>query len=250
MISAVVLTKNEEKNIVDCLESISFCDELIIVDDFSDDRTVELAEKYFMNNKKLKIFKRKLDGDFSSQRNFAMEKAKSEWILFLDADERATPLLKKEIIYKIDELKHIDGFFVNRTNVLWGKPLRFGEFLGEKRIRLGKKKSGAWVNKVHEVWNVKGHIQTLNNPILHYPHESLDEFLKKINSYSEIRAKELYVKGVRSNILKIVFYTKSKFLYNYFLRLGFLDGIRGLFVALLMSLNSFLVRGKLWKMQE
>ena len=250
MITAIILTKNEEKNIIDCIESVLFCDEVIVLDDDSSDRTLDVIGKYFGNNRKINILKRKAEGDFAKQRNYALDRAKGDWALFIDADERILQLLKKEIIYKIDEFKKVDGFSIKRQNFLWGKPVRFGEFLGEKRIRLGRKKSGHWVNKVHEVWDIKGEVQALSNPMLHYPHQSLNEFLKKINFYSNIRAKELYDAGIKTNILKIVLYTKLKFFYNYIIKLGFLDGVRGLIIALLMSFNSFLVRGKLWKMQK
>mgnify|MGYP001559214827 CR=1 FL=1 len=250
MISAVILTKNEEKNIIDCIESVLFCDEILIIDDFSDDRTLQAVEKYFGKNRKITVLKRKIDGDFAKQRNYALEKAKGEWVLFVDADERIPQLLRKEIIYKIDEFKKTDGFSIKRRNFLWGKPLRFGEFLGEKKIRLGKKSSGQWVNRIHEVWDIKGEVQTLNNPIFHYPHESMDEFLKKLNLYSSIRAQELHGLGIRTSVIKVILYTKFKFFYNYVIKLGFLDGVRGLIVALLMSFNSFLVRGKLWRMQK
>ena len=251
MISAVILTKNEEKNIIDCLESIAFCDEIIIVDDQSSDRTLDIVEKFFKGNNKLRLFKRKLEGDFSRQRNFALSKTKNDWVLFLDADERVTPLLKKEIIYKLDELKDkVNGFYIRRENTLWGKTLRYGEFLFEKHIRLANKKFGKWSGKIHEQWEISGNKEALKNSIIHHPHESINEYLKKINYYTDIRAKELYDQGERSSILKVVFYTKGKFFYNYFLKFGFLDGIRGLIVSLLMSFNSFLVRGKLWRMQE
>lgn len=250
MISAVILTKNEEKNIIDCIESVIFCDEILILDDYSSDRTLEAVGKYFGNNRKITILMRKVEGDFAKQRNYAMDRVKGDWALFVDADERIPQTLKKEIIYKIDEFKVTDGFSIKRQNFLWGKPVRFGDFLGEKRVRLGRKKAGRWANKVHEVWEIKGRVQTLSNPMIHYPHESLDEFLRKINLYSDIRAKELYDLGAKTNIIKIVLYTKFKFVYNYLLKFGFLDGIRGLIVALLMSFNSFLVRGKLWRMQR
>src|SRR5688572_22993760 len=112
MISAIVITKNEEKNIKECLESISWCDEIIIVDDNSTDRTIAIAERT-----KAKVFKRSLNNDFSGQRNFGLEKTKGNWVLFVDADERVTPALWYEIMqHTNNSIGKIDGFYVKRTD--------------------------------------------------------------------------------------------------------------------------------------
>lgn len=245
MISTIILTKNEEKNIIDCVESVDFSDEIIIIDDYSIDRTIDLLEN--LKNKNIKIFKNKLDGDFSKQRNFALDQAQGDWVLFLDADER----IPNELALEIDKIasssnNKTEGFYIKRKDFIWGKELRHGETGSLKLLRLAKKDSGKWVGKVHEVWDVKGHTSELDNSILHYPHQSISEFLKEINFYTDLRAKELYEKGVKSNFLSIILHTKGKFILNYFIRLGILDGVEGLILALLMSFHSFLVRGKLW----
>lgn len=248
-ISAVVLTKNEENNIVDCLESIEWVDEVIVVDDNSEDRTAELAK-----TKGAAIYKRSLNGDFSSQRNFGLKKAKGEWILFVDVDERVTIHLKNEILGTISSQNLLEqklcGFYIQRKDIIWGHTLRFGETGHSKLLRLASKDSGKWEGRVHEEWNVKGNIGQLKNPLLHYPHQSITEFLGEINFYTDIRAKELYEKGVRVNLFSIIAYPKTKFFVNYFLRRGFIDGTAGLLIAVLMSFHSFLVRGKLWQLQQ
>lgn len=240
MISAVVLTKNEEKNIVDCLESLSWCDEIIVVDNNSEDRTLEVSQKFGA-----KVFIRNLNNDFSAQRNFGLEKASGDWILFIDADERVSEELKEEIQFEIKNNK-VDGYLIKRLDSIWGRELWHGETGNIKLVRLAKKNSGKWEGKVHEEWKIEGKLGGLRNFIIHYPHPTISDFLKEINFYTDLRAKELFEKGVKSDSVSILFYPTAKFFNNYFLKLGFLDSIRGLVVALMMSFHSFLVRGKLW----
>ncbi len=242
MISAVVLTKNEEKNIVDCLESLSWCDEVIIVDDNSEDRTAEIAKKMGA-----KVFTRNLDNDFSKQRNYGLEKANGDWILFIDADERISKELKEEIKFKIKNDK-VDSYLIKRVDTIWGRKLKYGENGNIVLLRLARKNNGKWEGKVHEEWKVKGSVGEFKNSILHYPHPTISEFLKEINDYTDIRAKELSEKGIKSDFISILLYPTAKFLKNYFLKLGFLDNIQGLVFAIMMSFHSFLVRGKLWQL--
>jgi len=251
MLSVVILTKNEEKNILDCLETVSWADEVIILDDSSDDRTVEIAENLGLKN--LRVIKKELQSDFSEQRNYAVEKAKNEWILFIDADERVTPQLRSEINdFLIEEKKNhrFNGMHIKRKDMLWGKLLKHGETGNIKLLRLGKKNSGKWYGKVHEEWIVNGDTDTFVNYILHFPHQTISEFLKEINFYTTIRAAELYANKRRTSLFQILAYPKAKFCVNYFLKLGILDGLEGLIFAVLMSLHSFLVRGKLWLLWE
>ncbi len=244
MISAVVLTKNEEKNIIDCLESISFCDEILIVDDYSDDRTEEIAHNYGA-----RVIKAELSNDFAKQRNIGLRNAKNNWVLFVDADERIGKNLADEIIEVVRRGKK-DGYFLKREDIMWGKRLSHGEIGKIKLLRLGKKGKGLWEGKVHEKWLVAGYTGELTNPILHYPHPTISEFLSEINYYSTLRANELYRKGEKVSGYSIILYPKAKFVLNYFFRLGFLDGIPGLIFALMMSFHSFLVRGKLWQLNQ
>jgi glycosyltransferase involved in cell wall biosynthesis len=251
MISVVILTKNEEKNILDCLETVSWADEIIIVDDDSKDRTVEIVENLKLKN--LKVVSGELHEDFSAQRNFALSKSSSEWVLFLDADERVTTELRREINDFLIEEKNspkFDGMYIRRKDMLWGKLLKHGETGSIKLLRLARKKSGQWQGKIHEKWMVKGNTDSFSNYILHFPHQTISEFLSEINFYTTIRANELYSKRIKTSLLQIIFYPKAKFFVNYFLRLGLLDGLEGLVFAVLMSLHSFLVRGKLWLLWE
>lgn len=240
MLSVVVLTKNEEKNIQDCLQTLNFCDEIIVVDDYSQDKTVDIVSK------SCKVFERHLDNDFSGQRNFGLEKAKGEWVLFVDSDERVNTDLAKEIKEAIAVNKNVTGYYLKRQDYFLGKQLKHGETANVKLLRLAKKAGGKWSGKVHEEWKVTGQTEELSKPLLHYPHPTISEFLQEINFYSTLRAEELYKNGTKVGFWQIIFYPKVKFLQNYLWRDGLLDGMPGLIMALIMSFHSFLVRGKLY----
>ena len=246
MISAIILTKNEERHVLDCIEALSFCDEIIVVDDYSDDRTVDLLKNY-KGERSAKVFKRKLDNDFASQRNFGLEKAKGEWVLFVDVDERVNSSLREEILQLTkNPINKYNGFFIKRKDFMWGRLLNHGETGSTKLLRLAIKGNGLWNGNVHEVWSIGGNIGELTYPLIHYPHPTVHEFLAEINRYSDLRAKELYKNKVKIHWWSIIFYPKAKFFLNYFVKRGFLDGVPGLLVALIMSFHSFLVRSKLW----
>lgn len=244
MVTAIVLTKNEEKNIVDCLESLSFCSEIIVIDDFSNDRTVEIAK-----NLKATVFKHQLNNDFSRQRNYGLSKTKNDWVLFVDADERVSKNLAKEIVEKISENKY-KGFFIKREDTVWGKKMRFGELSAVWLLRLARKKAGRWEGLVHEKWITAGAVSKLENELDHYPHQAIEDFVREINYYTDLRARELNSKGISVSWYSVILYPKSKFFLNYILKLGFLDGIEGLIFAIMMSFHSFLVRGKLWLLNQ
>lgn len=245
MISAVILTKNEEQNIKKCLESLKWCDEVIVIDDSSSDRTVQFAKSF-----KTEIFSHSLQGNFSAQRNFGISKAKNEWILFVDADEIISDALAFEIsnaiLFKDPNLNECNGFYLKRIDSMWGKQLRYGEPGSIKLLRLAKKGFGFWEGMTHEKWKINGPVGSLINPIFHFPHRNLEEFIKEIDFYTDIRTKELNNKKIKVHFWSIIGYPLGKFVVNYIIKKGFLDKIPGLIFAITMSFHSFLVRGKLW----
>lgn len=241
MISAIVLTKNEEKNIRECLESLTWCGEIIVVDDESIDITREIAKELGA-----KVLVHPLEDDFSQQRNYGLEMARGEWVLFIDADERITEDLKKEIFQSSKSLE-ASGFYLKRKDYLFGKFLNHGETGNIKLLRLGKRGKGKWQRKVHEIWKIKGRIGELTTPLLHFPHPTVVEFLEEINRYSTLNADEFYRQGVKVGLWQIIAYPLGKFFLNYFFRLGFLDGTPGFILSIMMSFHSFLTRGLLWQ---
>ena len=247
-LSIVVLTKNEEKNIKRCLEACLFADEVLVIDDFSRDDTPRIVKS--LGNNKIKLIRRELNSDFAAQRNFAFEKVTSEWVLFIDADECVSNELAAEIMHITNSQTSQNGFFIKRVDIHWGKKITHGELLNFKTLRLGRKDVGVWRGKVHEEWEVQGEVRVLKNILIHEPHTSIKEFVREINFYTTIRAEELLKKGATTNALLIILYPKAKFILNYFIKMGFLDGVEGLLLSILMSLHSFLVRGKLYLLQK
>lgn len=245
-ISAIILTKDEEKNIEECLKHLKWCGEIILVDDNSTDKTITIAEKLGV-----KVYKHSLDNNFAEQRNFGLAKANNEWVLFVDADEIISDVLASEIGEGIKgKVGSINGYCIKRVDSMWGKVLKHGETGNIKLLRLAKRNAGKWTGSVHEVWNVKGEIGILKNPIMHYPHQMLTEFLHELNFYTTLRAEELFKSKVKVRWWHIIVYPKAKFAQNYFFKLGFLDGTAGIVIALCMSFHSFLVRGKLWQLWQ
>ena len=248
-LTAVILTKNEGNNIERCLKSVSFANEIILVDDFSIDSTVATASKSIKN---IKVYKNDLKGDFAAQRNFGMKKASGDWILFIDADEIITSELQKEILEKLNNSK-FDSYYLRRRDFFWGKELRFGELSKVRHIgliRLIRKNSGIWMGDVHEVFHTAKKSGRLKNFVDHYPHPTIKEFLEDINFYSSLRANELFNQEKPINILEIIFVPILKFIYIYFVKLGFLDGPSGFTYSFMMTFHSFLVRAKLYQLKN
>ncbi len=249
MISAIVLTRNEEENITYCLQSLSFCDEILIIDDNSTDKTVELAEKAGA-----KIIKRKLEQDFASQRNYASQQAKGDWLLYLDADEILSPQLKKEIqeVMKTHKSHDPQAYYLKRRDFFWNHEILYGETTKVRReglLRFMKKESGTWKGKVHEEFHTSKKNGQLHGFIDHYPHQTITSFLQEINYYSSLRAEELAAQKHKASFLETFGNPFFKFLYTYIILLGFADGPAGFVYSFFMSFHSFLVRAKLYQKQ-
>lgn len=241
-ISCIILARNEEKNIAQALQSVQFCDEIILIDDYSIDQTVAIAKKAGAI-----IFQRRLNEDFSGQRNFALDQAQREWILYIDSDEEVSPGLQSEILAVCRQnTPPFSAYYTRRQDMFWGNVLRHGETCNMKLLRLVKKRSGRWIGKVHETLQTNFKVKTFKNPLLHHPHQTIAEFLREVNIYSSMRAHELYLHHQRPSLFSILFYPLGKFILNYGIRLGFLDGAAGFVYAFMMSFHSFLVRGKLF----
>lgn len=247
-ITAIILTKNEEKNILKALESVKFCDEIIVLDDFSTDGTLPLLRRA-----NVRLIQKPLENDFSKQRNSGLKEADGNWILFLDADEEVTIELQREIVKKLMDDPEVSAFYIRRRDYFWGKELKHGELRKTYQkgiIRLMKKESGTWEGTVHEEFKTDKAVGYMSGFINHYPHKTIKEFLHKVNLYSTLRANELYKTKKNVSTWEFVVYPFGKFFYTYILSAGFLDGAAGFVYSFLMSFHSFLVRAKLFQLNE
>lgn len=240
-ISAIVITKNEEEKIIDCLRGLSWCDEIVVVDDNSEDKTRVLAKKFGA-----RVFRHEMV-DFASQRNFGLKRAKGEWALFVDADEVVTPELALEIRV-VAKNSQTSGYLIKRQDIFMGKEMHGGEWADKYLLRFAR--GGAWKRKVHEKWQVGGRITKLHAPLLHSPSPSLKNFIDKINKYSLLHAQSNSEEGKKASLIKIVFMPMAKFFYNFIVKRGYKDGVYGFVYSALMSFHSFLAWSKLWAKEQ
>lgn len=243
-ISAVVLTHNEADNIKRCLESLLWCDEILLLDN-STDETVALAKK-IVPVKKLHIHTT-AETDFSALRNLGLNLATSDWVLFIDADEEVSDALHNEIRNAVFN-SSVSAFSIERHDFFLGRWLEHGE-ARQRLVKLGKKSAGVWQRRVHEKWLVESTAH-LKSPLYHYPHPSVGEFLDRINRWTDMDAQQFFDQGKRSSFIRILAYPLAKFMRNYFFKMGFLDGMPGLIMAIMMSFHSFLTRAKLYFLEK
>ena len=232
-ISGLIITFNEEKNIQEILDDFSICDEIIVVDSFSSDQTVSIAQQ----NPKVKIIQHPFE-DFTKQRNAALDAAANDWVLFLDGDERITPELHKEIISELNKSDKKDAYYFYRKFYFAGKPINFSGTQTDKNFRLFRKSKCRYVadKKVHETLHVNGRTGILKNKLLHYSFENFEQFKKKMLYYGLLKGSELADQGKKYSIFTHWGKVVLKFVKTYFLKLGFLDGIDGLKISYLQSL--------------
>jgi len=242
-ISATVITFNEERNIEDCLKSINWADEIIVVDSESTDRTVEIAKKFTD-----KVFTNPWPGH-KQQKNFAIEKSTHNWIFSIDADERVTPELRDYIFRELKNPVAV-GYKFPRLNHFIGKKMRFGGWYPDHVLRLFRKDKGRFggVNPHDKVIIEDGVIVTDKNPLIHYTYNSFGQYIQKQDFYSTIAAREKFKAGKRAGILVIVAKPIWKFFETYILKIGFLDGIRGVIAAFGAAFATYMKFVKLWEL--
>ena len=243
-ISAIIIANNEEKNIRECLESVSWCDEIILVDSESTDRTVEIAKEFTD-----KIFIKKWEG-FAVQKRFSLEKASNELVISIDADERVSPQLKNEIEKILDSNAQFDGFKIPRENYFLNKKIKYCGWGNDFQLRLFKKsKAKVTDRKVHEGFIVDGNVGKLDNALIHYTHQKISETINKINHYSTLEAEEKFGKK-KVKPLQILTHPIAAFLNHFISRKGYKDGVHGLMISLIHAMTNMLTYMKLWEMQN
>lgn len=242
-ITATVITLNEEYNIADALKSLSWTDEIIVVDSESTDRTVDIASQFTD-----RIFVRPWPG-FAAQKNYAAGQASYDWIFNLDADERVSPELAKEI----SELKEgrepaAAGFRMPRRTFYLGRWIKHSGWYPDRKLRLYLRTAGKFTGDfVHESVEVGGEVNNLNGDLLHYTVRNSSEHHRRLDRYTTLAVEELRAKGKRATVAAILLSPPATFFRSYILKLGFLDGVPGLAIAYFAAHYAFLKNLKLWE---
>lgn len=245
-LSVIIITLNEEQNIAECLASVSWADEIIIVDAQSADTTVELAKRFTQ-----KVFVREWKG-YGASKTFALEQATHPWVFWLDADERVTPELAKEIqaIVHSGSDKH-NGFEVARRAFFIGKWIKHCGWYPGYVIRLFRKESVRFTTtNVHEKVECAGSIGKLRNDLLHFTDDNLFHYYAKFNRYTSLAAKDVRKGGRRFSLYDLLVRPPFLFFKMYIIRRGFLDGRHGLVLSLLSAAYVFTKYAKLWELQQ
>ena len=241
-ITALLITFNEEEFIRDYISSMDFVDELIIVDSFSTDKTSDIIKEF----PHVKLYQRKFD-DFSSQKNYAIEKALNDWIIFFDADEVITKSLKAEIIKTVSNETEEVAYWIYRTTIYMGKEIRYSGLQNDKVIRLFRKEFCRYNGKlVHEEIEAKGNVGFLKNKMKHYSYKGIDSIIAKRNKYAQLQAETLFKKGKKPNAFHFLVKPAFRFFKHFVLKRGFLDGFQGFMISFVYSYTVFMRYVKLW----
>ena len=245
-LSVITLALNEEHNIVDCLASVKWADELIVVDSGSTDRTVELSRQF--TNKVLRLKWR----GYGGTRNEALQQATGDWILWLDADERVPPELAAEIQQRIrDDDDMFSGYRVARRGYFLGKWIKHCGWYPSRVTRLFRRSRGKFSeSRVHEQLLVDGATGQLHNDLLHYTDPDLDHYLQKFNRYTSLAAQDLHAAGKRFSLYDVLVRPPFVFFKMFVLRLGFLDGVHGFILCFASMAYVFVKYAKLWELRN
>jgi len=235
-LSVAMITMNEEANLLRTLASVHFADEIVIVDSFSTDRTLEIARSF-----NAKVFVESFKGH-GGQKNSAIDKCTSDWILLLDADEVISALLQKNIRELLAGTPPHQAYWLNRSNLISGRWMRHGGFYPDRKLRLFRRGTARMTNESspHSTPHCEGSTGHLHGDILHYAYPTLSLYLEHMNRYSSEMAKLALQRGKTSRSLfsflwNVVLNPLATFFYNYVLRLGFMDGRAGLLLHLYHS---------------
>ncbi len=245
-ISAVIITYNEEKDILQCLESLNWADEIIVVDSGSTDNTVDICRKY-----NAKIYTHSWPG-YVAQKNYALQRASFDWVISLDADERLSNELIMEIKSVLSEDKpQFDGYAMPRRTFYLGKWINHSGWYPNYQLRLFRKSLSVWDgNDPHDYVRTSGSRGYLKAAILHYSYENVNDHLSKIAAYTSIMAQGAYRDGARFSLFKMITESVTKFFSCYFLKRGFLDGFQGFVISILGTYYIFIKHLKLWEIER
>lgn len=245
-ISVIINTFNEEKNIQSALKSVSWADEIIVCDMYSDDKTVQIAKKM-----EAKVIYHKRVNYVEPARNFAISKASNGWIFILDADEQITPTLSERIKQIVKKDLSSDFVEIPRKNIIFGKWIKATGWWPDYHIRLFKKGKVGWQDKIHSKPEVKGTGLTLEAEekyaIVHQNYQTVGQFIERMNRYTQIQADELLKSGSKFRWQDIFEKPLNEFLSRFFAQEGYKDGLHGLSLSFLQAFSFLILYLKLWE---
>lgn len=224
-ISAVVITRNEEEMIGECIDSLLLVtNDIIIIDSGSTDRTEEICK-----SKGVRFYFKEWGG-YSVNKNFGNEKSNNDWILSIDADERISPELAQSIENALQDTTNV-AFDIRFKNNFCGKWIHYGSWITESHVRLFNKNKVKWGGSIHETLEINGSVGKLKGFINHYTVRNMEKYIEKKNQYTSLQSNQLYKRGKKAPFYKIYLGPVFKFVSDYFFRLGFLDGFHGYLIA-------------------
>jgi glycosyltransferase involved in cell wall biosynthesis len=245
-LSVAIITRNETENLPECLRSVDFAEQIVVVDSGSTDETVKIASDFGCD-----VYVEPWRG-FGPQKQFAIDQCRNPWILLLDADERIpkdTALTIRNIV--LNPSSAVAGFSFPRKNYFQGRWIKHAGWWPDRVVRLFRKNSGRMTEaKVHEAIEVGGLVEALVYPIEHHTESRLSRIIQKIDQYSTLGAEEAFKDGRTASLWEAAFRAKLTFLHNYFFRCGFLDGPQGLTLAVIDAVNKFFKYAKLTELHR
>jgi len=245
LLSAIVLTLNEQKHLGDCLASLKWADEVIVFDSFSNDNTEAIAKEHGA-----KFIRHKFE-NYGAQRDAALKATNADWVFFVDADERATPELADEI-RAVTASPSAVGWWVPRHNYIFGKLTLHAGWYPDYQLRLLKRDRAQYdpTRPVHELVKLDGEEGFLKNPLVHLNYETVDEFIQKQNYYAHYDAERLRLEGKRAKLQNLITRPIQEFLRRFITYHGWRDGLHGLRLSLLMGYFQWVVYKRLYESQE
>ncbi len=230
-----------------CLNSVSFADEIIVVDSYSNDGTHE----YLLEHPQVKVIQHPFE-NFTAQKSFTLGQATHDWILFLDADEVVPEKLKREIVSKVNTTTETAAFWFYREFMFQNERLQFSGWQTDKNYRLFRKSKARFSDKkiVHETLEVDGISGVMDEKLLHYCYKNYDDYKAKMLRYGRLKAKESFFKERKFSYLSMLLKPSWKFFHHYVLRLGIFDGKKGVIISYLNALSDFEKYKELRKMEK
>lgn len=245
-LTALITSYNEEANILECLESVRFADETLLVDSFSTDRTLEIARAI----PNVRILQREYFGS-AAQKNWAMEQVETPWVLIVDADERVPVGLAEEILHVLESGPRADTYSLRRANVMVGKVIRHSGWSTDRVVRLIRRGTARYPNRrVHADIPPAGPTPVLTEPLRHITFRSFEQYLEKLHRYAFWGAADLWRHGRRAGFAQLTLRPLWRFLRMYVVQAGFLDGSHGLVLCGLQAYGVFLKWARVWEFER